>query len=320
MAKYEEGNVKGQKLALVTGGAGFIGSNLVIYLLENGFHIRVLDNLSTGNIKNLEGFLNEIEFLHGDICKKSIVKESIKKVDYVFHQAALPSVPRSIKDPYSTNKVNIEGTLNLLLAAKEAGVKRFIYASSSSVYGNGGILPREEAQPVEPASPYALSKYTGERYCQIFYELYGLETVCLRYFNVFGPNQNADSQYAAVIPKFIKQIKKGEPVTIYGDGSQTRDFTYVQNVTFANLLAAEAQGVAGEIFNIASGKEVSVAQLANLLIREIGINVQIEHLPERKGEVKHSLANINKARKLLNYKILVDFEGGIKKTISTLNI
>lgn len=264
----------GNEKALVTGGAGFIGSNLVEYLLGRGFKVRVFDDLSTGKLENISDFMSDVEFVEGDISERETVKEVVEGIDYVFHQAALPSVPRSIEDPHTTNRVNVEGTLNLLLAARDAGVKRFIYASSS-VYGNTETLPKFEDMPVSPASPYALSKYAGERYCQIFYDIYGLETVCLRYFNVFGPRQDPTSQYAAVIPKFINQIVNGGPITIYGDGTQSRDFTYVLNVVVANYKAAITTGIAGEIFNIACGRKTTVKELAQILISEVGENVDI---------------------------------------------
>lgn len=303
---------------LVTGGAGFIGSNLAEYLVGKGFQVTILDNLSTGKLENIQHLLEDVTFRKGDICDRETVLDCMSGIDYVFHQAALPSVPRSIKDPYTTNRVNIEGTLNLLLAAKEAGVKRFIYASSSSVYGNTEALPKIENMPVYPSSPYALTKYTGERYCQLFYELYGLETVCLRYFNVFGPRQDPHSQYAAVIPKFINQIMKGGPITVYGDGSQTRDFTYVQNVIEANYLAVVSPEVPGEILNIAYGTRISVNDLAQFLLEEMGSNVRITYLEERKGEVKHSQASIEKAKNIIGYNPRIDVREGLRKTIEFL--
>lgn len=301
--------------ALVTGGAGFIGSNLVEYLLEKGFKVRVLDNLSTGRLDNIRVFLSDIDFVEGDICDREMVRNAVEGMDYVFHQAALPSVPRSIEDPHTTNKVNVEGTLNLLLEARDAGVKRFVYASSSSVYGNTKAIPKREDMPVFPKSPYALSKYAGERYCQIFNEIYGLETVCLRYFNVFGPRQDPTSQYAAVIPKFIYQIKCGGPVTIYGDGSQSRDFTYVKNVVIANYLAALAPGIDGEVFNIACGKRMTINKLTHFLMNEMGYKVEITYLPGRKGEIMHSQASTEKAKQLLSYKPEVEIEDGLRETM-----
>jgi nucleoside-diphosphate-sugar epimerase len=309
-----------ENTALVTGGAGFIGSNLVEYLLNKGFNVRVLDNLSTGKISNIKEFLSDIEFLEGDICDRNLVNKAVEGMDYVFHQAALPSVPRSIEDPYTTNKVNVEGTLNLLLASRDLGVKRFIYASSSSVYGNTGDLPKSEDMPVFPQSPYALSKYAGERYCQIFNEIYGLETVCLRYFNVFGPRQDFESQYAAVIPKFIYQILNGGPITIYGDGLQSRDFTYVTNVVIANYKAAITPGIGGEIFNIACGNRTTINELAKLVMSETGKYVEIVYFRERKGEIKHSQASIEKVKRLLNYQIIYTLSDGIKLLLKHLNV
>jgi len=309
----------GNKLVLVTGGAGFIGSNLARYLLAKNYKVRVLDNLSTGKLENIKRFISDIEFVEGDVCDRERAKDIAEGAEFVFHLAALPSVPRSIEDPFTTNRVNVEGTLNLLLAAKKSGVKRFIYASSSSVYGKTGATEKHEDMPVHPASPYALSKYAGERYCQIFFEIYGLETVCLRYFNVFGPNQDASSQYAAVIPRFIEQIKSDEPITIFGDGNQSRDFTYVQNVVEANILAATVPGIAGEVFNIACGRRTTVKELANMLMKEIGANVEIMFIEERKGDIKHSQASIRKAREYLNYRPKYSLEEGIKSMLSSLS-
>lgn len=302
--------------ALITGGAGFIGSNLTKYLLRHGFFVRVFDNLFTGKKENLEDVADEIDFIEGDICDREAINDAMDGVDYVFHLAAIPSVQRSIDDPVTTNKINIEGTLNVLVAAKEKGVKRLVYASSSSVYGNSKTIIREESQPVSPASPYALSKYAGEKYCQLFYQIYGLETVCLRYFNVFGPGQDPTSQYAAVVPKFIYQLKSGNSVTVYGDGSQTRDFTFVENVVEANLLAVSASGIGGEIFNVACGKRTTVVQLASyiseIMKRE---DVKIQYLSERKGEIKHSQGSILKAERMLGYRVKVDILEGLRRTV-----
>ncbi len=248
---------------LVTGGAGFIGSNIVKELLERGETVRVLDNFSTGKRENLDAFKNSARFnlIEGDLRSFHIVRDAVKGVDFILHQGALPSVPRSINDPITSNDVNILGTLNVLEAAKEFGVHRVVYASSSSVYGNNEISPKVEEMPVQPLSPYSLSKYTGERYCQIYYQLYGLETVCLRYFNVFGPNQDPSSQYSAVIPKFIRLINEGMSPVIYGDGTQSRDFTYVTNNVSANLLACTSKSAVGQVLNIACGKSYSLLDL-----------------------------------------------------------
>ncbi|HEC91943.1 MAG TPA: SDR family oxidoreductase [Candidatus Atribacteria bacterium] len=302
---------------LITGGAGFIGSNIVKELLRRGKQVRVLDNFATGKRENLFEFKNNpnFELIEGDLRSFHIVRSSVKGVDYILHQGALPSIPRSIDDPITTNNVNILGTLNILEAGKEFGVKRVVYASSSSVYGDSKVLPKTEDMPVQPLSPYALSKYAGERYCQIYYKIYGLETVCLRYFNVFGPNQNPTSQYSAVIPKFIKLMKEGKSPTIYGDGTQSRDFTYVSNVVEANLLACQKDGVAGEIFNIACGEKHTILQLVDTINQILGRNIKPIFEKERVGDVKHSLAEIEKAKRMLGFKVICRFEEGLKKLI-----
>ena len=303
------------KLYLVTGGAGFIGSHLVEELVKQGQRVRVIDNLSTGKRKNIEPFRGKIEFIDGDIRDLGLVRKAMDGVDYVLHQAAVPSVPRSVKDPLTTNAANVDGTLNILIAARDADVKRVVYASSSSVYGDTPTLPKQEGMKPQPRSPYAVSKLAGELYCQAFYHVYGLETVALRYFNVFGPRQDPESQYAAVVPKFITALLRGEPPTIFGDGEQSRDFTYVDNVVAANLLAAKASGVAGEVFNIACGERITINELARMLTEIIGVNIEPEYTPPRPGDVLHSLADISKAQKLLGYKIKVDFERGLQKTV-----
>lgn len=246
---------------LVTGGAGFIGSNIVEELVDRNESVRVLDNLSTGRRENIEPFMDKIEFIEGDLRDLDAVRKAVEGVDYVLHQGALPSVPRSIDEPLTTNEVNVNGTLKVLIAARDAGVKRVVYASSSSIYGNSEVLPKREDMPPNPLSPYAISKLAGENYCRIFYQIYGLETVCLRYFNVFGPRQDPTSQYSAVIPKFINAMLNGERPIIYGDGKQSRDFTFVANVVQANLLACEANGVAGELFNVACGERYTLLDL-----------------------------------------------------------
>lgn len=300
---------------LVTGGAGFIGSNIVEELLKRRQKVRVLDNFSTGKRENILPFLDKIELIEGDIRDYRAVKGAIEGVDFVLHQAALPSVPRSIKDPIATNEVNVSGTLNILDAAKNTGVKRVIYASSSSVYGNSETLPKRESMTPEPISPYAVSKLTGEKYCEVFYEVYGLETVILRYFNVFGPRQDPNSQYSAVIPKFIAVMKKGEKPVIYGDGEQSRDFTFVTNVVEANLLALEKEGVAGEIFNVAFGERSSVNNLIEELNKIFESNIEAICTKPRTGDVKHSLADITKARKLLGYNSFINFQDGLRETV-----
>lgn len=305
------------KLYLVTGGAGFIGSHIVERLVREGHKVRVIDNLSTGNKENIEPFLEEIEFIEGDIRDLELVREAMEGVDYVLHQAAVPSVPRSVKDPLTTNSANVEGTLNILIAARDTGVKRVVYASSSSAYGDAPILPKHEEMKPEPRSPYAVSKLAGELYCQAFYHVYGLETVVLRYFNVFGPRQDPESQYAAVVPKFITALLRGEPTTIFGDGEQSRDFTYIENVVEANLLAAKAPDVAGEVFNIACGERITVNELTRLLAEIAGANPELkpEYAPRRPGDVRHSLADISKAGRLLGYEGKVSASEGLRQTV-----
>lgn len=303
------------ELYLITGGAGFIGSHLVEWLVSNDHRVRVIDNLSTGNRRNIESFLEEIEFIECDIRNLDLVTEAMEGVDYVLHQAAVPSVPRSVKDPLTSNSANVEGTLNVLLAARDANVKRVVYASSSSVYGDTPVLPKHEDMKQAPRSPYAVSKLAGELYCQAFYHTYGLETVALRYFNVFGPRQDPKSQYAAVVPKFISALLQNNPPTVFGHGEQSRDFTYVQNVVEANLLAAKAPNVAGEVVNIACGERLTINELARMLAEIIGVNTDPEHTPPRAGDVLHSLADISKATKLLGYRGEIHIHDGLKQTV-----
>jgi UDP-glucose 4-epimerase len=300
---------------LVTGGAGFIGSNIVKKLLENGESVRVLDNFSTGKKGNIEKFSDRIEIIEGDFCDLEVAKESVKGIDYVLHQGAIPSVPRSIDDPIKTNNANILGTLHMLVASRDEGVKRFVYAASSSAYGDSPTMPKVETMPIAPKSPYAIQKLTGEQYCRNFYTVYGLETVSLRYFNVFGPNQDPESVYSAVIPLFIKKILKGESPVIFGDGSTSRDFTYVDNNVDANIKAATSTMGAGEVINIACGYEVSLNELVEKINYLLGTNIKPIYKEERKGDVKHSLANISKSEKILRYKPIVNFEEGLRKTI-----
>jgi UDP-glucose 4-epimerase len=300
---------------LVTGGGGFIGSNIVEELIRRGENVKVLDNFSTGRRENIEPFLSDIELIEGDVRSYHTVGKAVEGVDFILHQAALPSVPRSIKDPISTNEVNVVGTLNILDAVKDAGVKRVVYASSSSIYGNSEVLPKQEDMMPEPLSPYAVSKLAGEKYCQVFSRIYNLETVCLRYFNVFGPKQDPTSQYSAVIPKFIAMMLNGRPPTIYGDGLQSRDFTFIANVVDANLLACEASSVNGEVINIACGESSSILDLVEALNNLLNTKIVPEHLEVRKGDVKHSLADIQKAKKLLNYYPKVSFKEGLRKTL-----
>lgn len=309
-----------RRWCLVTGGAGFIGSHLVEELVKRGWKVRVLDNLSTGREENLAAVWDRIEFLRGDLRDAAAVEAAVRGVEVVFHQGALPSVQRSIEDPLTTHEVNATGTLRLLWASRAAGVKRVVYASSSSVYGNTPGLPRREEEPLAPRSPYAASKAEGEVYARLFAELYGLETVGLRYFNVYGPRQDESSPYAAVIPRFIGAALAGRPPVIYGDGEQTRDFTYVADVVRANLLAAEAPGISGEVFNIAGGAETSINELFTLVRRAVGRlgvmwTVQPLYEPARLGEVRRSRAEVAKARERLGFRAQVPLEEGLAKTV-----
>jgi len=301
---------------LVTGGAGFIGSNIVEVLLNRGESVRVLDNFSTGKRENLSAFKDRIELVEGDICDLDACRDAVRGVRYVLHQAALASVPRSVKMPIESNRVNVEGTLNVLVAARDESVKRVVYAGSSSAYGDTPTLPKEESMKPEPLSPYAISKLTGEYYCQVFYPLYGLETVVLRYFNVFGPRQDPESQYAAVIPKFLAALMNGESPTIYGDGEQSRDFTFVENVVEANLLATMAEGAAGKVFNLACGERITVNQLAEAIKRELGSGIDFTYAASRPGDVKHSLADITRARSTLGFEPKVTTAEGLRRTVA----
>ncbi len=303
---------------LVTGGAGFIGSNIVEKLLELGCSVRVLDNLSTGKIKNIERFFEyqNFEFIEGDIRDINICHGCCDGIDYVLHQAALGSVPRSIEDPATTNAVNISGTLNMLLAARENHVSRFIYASSSSVYGDSISLPKIEGITGNPASPYAITKKTCELYARNFYELYGLKTIGLRYFNVFGKRQDPFSQYAAVIPLFVNNIIYGRPSIIYGDGEQSRDFTYIGNVVQANLkVCLSGEEAYGEVFNIACGDRITINSLYRKLCSLLGREIDPEYAPPRPGDVRHSNADTGKAERLLKYKPEIGFEKGLELTV-----
>ncbi|MEW5786052.1 MAG: SDR family oxidoreductase [Bacillota bacterium] len=301
---------------LVTGGAGFIGSNIVEELVRRGEKVRVLDNLSTGKKENLAHLTGVIELIEGDITNPGDVTRAVKGIDFVLHQAALPSVPRSIEDPLTTNEVNITGTLNLLRAAREHKVKRLVYASSSSAYGNIPTLPKSEDLPAQPLSPYAVSKYAGELYCGIFYPVYGLETVALRYFNVFGPRQDPDSMYAAVVPRFITALIEGKPPVVYGDGEQSRDFTYVGNVVEANIQACFAPEAAGKVFNIGCGRRITLNELLDVLKQIIKSDVIPVHREPRPGDVRHSLADITRARESLGYEPAVSLQEGLEKTVA----
>lgn len=304
------------KTYLVTGGGGFIGSNIVRKLIEKGEKVKVLDNFNTGKKENIHELMNHIKVIEGDFTNDQTVKEAVKDVDVIFHQGAIPSVPRSIIDPIKTNHANVDGTLKLLHAAVEANVNRFIYAASSSAYGFNETLPKRENMPGRPMSPYAVSKYTGEHYCKVFHDLYGLETISLRYFNVFGPRQDPYSEYAAVIPAFIESILNDQSPLIYGDGTQSRDFTYIDNVVLANLLAAEAPKLQGEVINIGSGTRTNLNELVKYINTILGKNIPSTYMTERRGDVKHSLADIQLAEKLIGYRPSVSFHDGL---ISTVN-
>jgi len=300
---------------LVTGGGGFIGSNIVDALVRRGETVRVLDDFSTGKRENLADAGGKITLIVGSVADEAVVREAVRGVDYVFHEGALASVPRSVADPLSTNLVNVEGTLRLLLAARDAGVKRLVFAASSSAYGDQPTLPKDESMVPSPLSPYAVSKLAGEYYCQAATACYGLETVCLRYFNIYGPRQDPESVYAAVIPKFIAAMLAGERPTIFGDGEQSRDFTFVEDCVAANLLASTAPGAAGQVVNIACGGRCSLNELVTLLNRVLGTKIQPVYQPARAGDVKHSQADISAARRVLGYEPRVSFEDGLAKTV-----
>jgi nucleoside-diphosphate-sugar epimerase len=307
--------LSGRKV-LVTGGAGFIGSNLVRALLARGDTVRVLDNFATGRRENLAELLDDVEVVEGDLRSYERVHTAVQGVEIVFHQGALGSVPRSVQDPLTSTAVNVEGTLNVLLAARDSGVARVVAASSSSVYGDGGTFPRVESQPANPISPYAVAKLAAERFCVSFFRVYGIETVALRYFNVFGPRQDPTSQYAAVVPLFVKAIKEGRPVTIYGDGTQSRGFTYVENVVAGNLAAAAAGAeAAGAVLNIAVEGSETVNTLAETIGRLLGLPVERIHAPIRPGDVEQSSADVSRARELIGFEAHIGFEEGLQLTI-----
>lgn len=299
----------------MTGGGGFIGSHLVRRLLRDGYSVRVLDNFYTGKRPNLDEVLSDIDLHEGSIADESDAKRAVEGVAYVLHQAAIPSVPRSVRDPLGSNQANVTGTLTMLNAAREAGVKRFVYAASSSAYGNTPTLPKVETMPTDPLSPYAVAKLAGENYCRAFTRVYGLETVCLRYFNVFGPRQDPNSEYAAVIPKFILAMREGRPITIQGDGEQSRDFTYIDNTVEGNLRAMKAPEAAGEVCNLACGERFTLNEMVTLLGEIMSVEPKIEYLEGRTGDVKHSLADIDKARRLLGYEPTVSFRDGLAQTV-----
>lgn len=301
---------------LVTGGAGFIGSHITEELVNRGEEVRVLDNFLTGKKENLTPFLADIDLIEGDIRDYSQCQKAVKGIDYVLHQAALPSVPRSVSDPITSNEINITGTLNMLFASKEEGIKSFVFASSSAVYGDDERLPKKEGNEGSPLSPYALGKLTGEQYCRIFSQLYGFNSVSLRYFNIFGPRQDPLSQYASAIPNFVSKILNNKQPIIFGDGEQSRDFAYVSNVVEANLLASQAPNVSGDVFNIACGSRTTVNDLISEIKIILGKDILSNFTDPRPGDVRHSHADISKAVERLNYKPLITFSEGLKTTIS----
>ena len=305
-------------LHLVTGGAGFIGSNIAQELLRQGEHVRIIDNLVTGKRANVEALKGHVEFIEADVCDEPAVRRAVQGVEVVFHEAAIPSVPRSVKDPLGTNRASVDGTLHVLLAARAARVRRVVYASSSSVYGETPTLPKREDMPTVPVSPYGVAKLTAELYCRAFTKCYGLETVSLRYFNVFGPRQDPKSPYAGVIPIFTRELLNGEAPTIFGDGEQTRDFTYIANVVQANLLAATAPKAAGGVFNAGAGTQISVNALYRLIAGILRADRPPKYGPLRGGDILHSYADISEARKALGYNPAVGVEEGLRLTIDWL--
>ncbi|MFC1897610.1 SDR family oxidoreductase [Chloroflexota bacterium] len=304
-----------RKKVIVTGGAGFIGSHLVERLVSQNYFVAIVDNLSTGKLKNIEHLLNNknVHFIKADICDLSFLQDIFQGASYVFHQAAIPSVSRSIENPLVFHEVNTTGTLKVLLAARDNGISKVVYASSSSVYGDTPSLPKSEDILLHPQSPYAITKLASEHYCRVFEQVYNLSTVCLRYFNVYGIRQDPNSEYSAVIPKFINRVSHGKPPIIFGDGEQTRDFTFVEDVVNANIQAAESE-ITG-IFNIAKGESISLKQLAKMIISLIGVDVESIYADARPGDIKHSLAAISHAR-LFNYKPKWSLEAGLRETIT----
>jgi UDP-glucose 4-epimerase len=301
---------------LVTGGAGFIGSHIVERLVSLGHRVRVLDNLASGSLANLQAVRDKIEFVQSDVADPDVCRRVVKDMQWVFHEAAAVSVPFSVDHPDETHRVNVDGTFHLLEAARHAKVERFIFAASSSAYGDDpDSAAKREGNLPRPLSPYAASKLTGEHYCRVFALCYGMHTVALRYFNVFGPRQNPKSQYAAAIPAFVTMMLDGRPPTIYGDGEQTRDFTFIENVVDANLLAAQTDGAAGQIINVATGKSHTVNFVIMQINRILGKDLKLAYGPERAGDVKHSLADISLAMRLLKYQVRVSFEEGLATTI-----
>jgi len=304
-------------LYLVTGIAGFIGSSIARALLARGDEVRGIDNYSTGKRENLTEIVHQIDLREADLLDLEAVHKACKGVDYIFHEAAIPSVPKSVLDPLGSNQANIDGTVHLLIAAKDAKVKRVVYAASSSAYGDTPTLPKREDMPPNPISPYAVAKLASEYYMTSFYRCYGLETVCLRYFNIFGPRQDPSSPYSGVLAKFITQMLAGEEPTIFGDGTQSRDFTYIDNTVDANLLAASAPAVlaAGRVFNVATGTRVDLNETFQSLKKITGFKGNIKYGPDRAGDVKHSLADLSRTEKALGYKPKVSFEEGLRRTV-----
>lgn len=301
---------------LVTGGAGFIGSNICKKLVSQGCFVRILDNLLTGKRSNLQDFIDKVEFVEADMGDENIARSAMKDIDVVLHQGALPSVPRSVEDPAATHRHCVDATFTLLLAARDTGIKRFVFASSSSVYGDAPTMPKVETMLPMPLSPYAAGKLAGEYYCSVFYKVFGLETISLRYFNVFGPHQDPSSQYAAAIPAFVTAILKDQPPTVFGDGLQSRDFTYVDNVVDANLLAARVEHTAGEVINIACGQSVTVNETIEVINAAAGKNIKPIYTDSRTGDVKHSLADISASEKLIGFKPVVPFKQGLQLAIN----
>ncbi len=300
---------------LVTGGGGFIGSNLVRALLDAGHAVRVLDDFSTGKRENLTDIQDHIDLIEGDIRDLAICQSSCADMDVVLHQAALGSVPRSVEDPITSNEVNVDGTVNMLWAAKGAKVRRFVFAASSAAYGESDVLPKREDMLPAPISPYGVTKVTCEQYCRVFYEAYGLETFALRYFNVFGPHQDPTSQYAAVIPLFVSALLHNKQPVVFGDGEQTRDFTYIDNVVHANMLAGEAKEAHGEVINIACQTQISLNSILDILRELLETDTVAKYADVRAGDIKHSLADITLAKELLGFEPRIDFEQGLRKAI-----
>lgn len=308
------------RAALVTGGAGFIGGHLVERLLAEGWRVRVLDDFSSGRESNLADSLERIELIRGDLRDAETVEQAVDGMEVVFHEGAVPSVPRSVAEPLRTNSVNVDGTLLLLESARQSGVRRVVYAASSSAYGDTEVLPKVETMPANPLSPYALQKYAGEVYCRLYAELYGLETVALRYFNIYGPRQDPKSQYAAVIPRFTIACLQGEPACIHGDGEQTRDFTNVVDAVNANLLAADAPKASGSVCNVAAGRRTSLNELLAHIQELTGSDVPPRHDPPREGDVRDSLASLERSRELLGYEPSIDLREGLRRTVESFRV